>query len=76
MTPDDPMPGLEEWLAELHAMGPMEFDPGRTRIDSRHFGGTRPHQQGGHAEHRWYSKLNRYLLDTNFGEQTTPSNKE
>ena len=26
MTPDDPMPDLEEWLAALRAMGPMEFD--------------------------------------------------
>ena len=28
MTPDDPIPDLEERLAELHALGPMEFDPG------------------------------------------------
>jgi hypothetical protein len=28
MTPDDPLPELEEWLAALHTMGPMEFDPG------------------------------------------------
>jgi hypothetical protein len=33
MTPDDPLPGLEEWLAALHALGPMEFDPAeRERI--------------------------------------------
>jgi len=32
MTPDDPVPGLEEWLAELHAMGPMEFDPGEREL--------------------------------------------
>ena len=31
-TPDDSMPGLEEWLAELHAMGPMEFDPGEREL--------------------------------------------
>jgi len=31
-TPDDPMPGMEEWLAELHAMGPMEFDPGEREL--------------------------------------------
>jgi hypothetical protein len=31
-TPDDPIPGLEEWLAELHAMGPMEFDPGEHEL--------------------------------------------
>jgi hypothetical protein len=31
-TPDDPMPGLEEWLAELHGMGPMEFDPGEHEL--------------------------------------------
>jgi hypothetical protein len=31
-TPDDPMPGLEEWLTELHAMGPMEFDPGEHEL--------------------------------------------
>lgn len=27
MTPDDPFPDLEEWLAELRVLGPMEFDP-------------------------------------------------
>jgi hypothetical protein len=27
-TPDDALPNLEEWLAALHAMGPMEFEPG------------------------------------------------
>jgi hypothetical protein len=25
LTPDDPLPDLEEWLATLHALGPMEF---------------------------------------------------
>ncbi|GEM_PF-5704211 len=28
MTPDDPLPDLEERLVALHALGPMEFDPG------------------------------------------------
>ena len=28
LTPDDPMPNLEQTLAELHALGPMEFEPG------------------------------------------------
>jgi hypothetical protein len=28
MTPDDPLPDLEERLAALHALGPMEFEPG------------------------------------------------
>jgi hypothetical protein len=28
LTPDVPLPNLEERLAALHAMGPMEFDPG------------------------------------------------
>ena len=32
MTPDDPMPGLEERLAALHAMGPMEFDPAEREL--------------------------------------------
>jgi hypothetical protein len=27
MTPDDPLPPLEEWLTMLHAIGPMEIDP-------------------------------------------------
>jgi hypothetical protein len=27
-TPGDPLPDLEERLAVLHRMGPMEFDPG------------------------------------------------
>ena len=31
-TPDDSIPGLEEWLAELHAMGSMEFDPGEHEL--------------------------------------------
>jgi hypothetical protein len=28
LTPDDPIPDLEERLAEFHALGPIEFDPG------------------------------------------------
>ncbi len=28
MTPDDPLPAVEERLAVLHALGPMEFEPG------------------------------------------------
>lgn len=28
MTPDDPLTDLEERLAALHALGPMEFEPG------------------------------------------------
>jgi hypothetical protein len=32
LTPDDPLPDLEEWLAALHAMGPMEFDPGEREM--------------------------------------------
>jgi hypothetical protein len=32
MTPDDPSPGLEEWLAALHAMGPMEFEAGERQL--------------------------------------------
>jgi hypothetical protein len=28
LTPDDPIPDLEERLAALTALGPMEFDPG------------------------------------------------
>src|SRR5437867_10809829 len=28
MTPDDQLPDLEERLAALHALGPMEFEPG------------------------------------------------
>lgn len=28
LGPDDPIPDLEERLAELHALGPMEFEPG------------------------------------------------
>ncbi|MFL5243652.1 MAG: hypothetical protein ACJ8FY_16225 [Gemmataceae bacterium] len=27
MTPDDPLPPLEVWLATLHALGPMEWEP-------------------------------------------------
>jgi hypothetical protein len=28
LTPDDPQPDLEERLAALQALGPMEFEPG------------------------------------------------
>ncbi len=27
LTPDDPMPDLEEYLAALQALGPTEFEP-------------------------------------------------
>jgi hypothetical protein len=32
LTPDDPMPDLEERLAALRALGPMEFDPGEWEL--------------------------------------------
>jgi hypothetical protein len=33
LTPDDdPLPDLEKRLAALHAMGPMEFEPGEREI--------------------------------------------
>jgi hypothetical protein len=33
LTPDDdPLPGLEQRLAALHAMGPMEFEPGEREL--------------------------------------------
>ena len=32
MTPDDPLPALEEQLAALHAMGPMEFEPAEREL--------------------------------------------
>ncbi len=32
MTPDDPLPDLEERLAALQAMGPMEFEPGEREL--------------------------------------------
>ena len=28
LTPDDPMPNLDARLAALHALGPMEYEPG------------------------------------------------
>jgi len=28
MTPDDPMPDLDDRLAALHALGQMEYEPG------------------------------------------------
>ena len=28
LSPDDPIPDLEERLAALHALGPMQFEPG------------------------------------------------
>lgn len=32
MTPDDPQPDLEERLAALEALGPMEFEPGEREL--------------------------------------------
>ena len=33
LTPEDPLPDLEQRLEALHALGPMEFEPGeRERI--------------------------------------------
>ena len=35
MTPDDPLPDLEERLAALDALAPMEFEPGERELASR-----------------------------------------
>lgn len=35
MTPDDPLPDLQEWLATMEAMGPMEFEPGEREMAER-----------------------------------------
>ena len=35
MTPDDPLPDLEERLAALEALGPMEFEPGERELTAR-----------------------------------------
>jgi len=32
LTPEDPLPALEERLAALHAMGPMEFEPAEREL--------------------------------------------
>ncbi len=32
LTPDDPLPDLEERLAAFHALGPMEFEPGEREL--------------------------------------------
>jgi hypothetical protein len=32
LTPDDPVPDLEERLAALQALRPMEFDPGEREL--------------------------------------------
>jgi len=32
LTPDDPLPDLEERLAALAALGPMEFEPGEREV--------------------------------------------
>lgn len=32
MTPDDPAPALEEGLAALHSLGPMEFEPAEREL--------------------------------------------
>jgi hypothetical protein len=35
LTPDDPQPDLEERLARLKALGPMEFEPGEQELAAR-----------------------------------------
>src|SRR5437870_6430970 len=35
VTPDDPVPALEERLAALHALGPMEFTPAERELMAR-----------------------------------------
>lgn len=35
LTPDDPVPDLEERLATLHSLGPMEFDPAEREVVDR-----------------------------------------
>jgi len=35
MTPDDPQPDLEKRLAALHALGPMEWEPGEQELIAR-----------------------------------------
>lgn len=32
LTPDDPLPDLEDRLAALQALGPMEFEPGEQEL--------------------------------------------
>jgi hypothetical protein len=32
LTPDDPLPELEAWLTALHALGPMEYEPGEREL--------------------------------------------
>jgi hypothetical protein len=32
LTPEDPLPDLEERLAALRALGPMEFEPGEREL--------------------------------------------
>ena len=51
MTPDDPQPDLEERLAALQALGPMEFEPSE-RERGPPAGGTGPSQPRGHARDR------------------------
>jgi hypothetical protein len=34
LTPDDPVPDLEERLAALRALGPMEFEPGEEQTSA------------------------------------------
>ncbi len=35
MTPEDPLPDLEERLAALQALGPAEFEPGERELADR-----------------------------------------
>jgi hypothetical protein len=32
LTPDDPIPDLEECFAKMDALGPMEYDPGEKEM--------------------------------------------
>jgi hypothetical protein len=38
LTPDDSLPDLEERLAALAALGPMEFEPGERELAAEVFG--------------------------------------
>jgi hypothetical protein len=35
LTPDDPIPDVDERLAALHALGPMEYEPGEQEAIAR-----------------------------------------
>lgn len=64
MTPDDPLPDLEERLAALQALGPMEFEPGERELAADLLV-EQDRLSRSDAKNGGKTTVNRYLLDSN-----------